>query len=51
MERYAEVGGKTSEAVTGDEVSTAGDFLIEETAFRDNGIFQRKSTKIHRGKN
>ena len=51
MERYAETDGESSEAVTGDEVHTAGDFLIEETAFRNNGIFQRKSTKILRGKN
>lgn len=43
--------GETSETVTGDEVHTAGDFLIEETAFRDNGVFQRKSTEILRGQN
>ena len=32
-----------------EKLHTAGDFLIEETAFRNNGIFQRKSTKILRG--
>lgn len=51
MERYAEADGETSEAVTGDEVHTAGDFLVEETAFRNNRIFQRKSAEILRGQN
>ena len=51
MERYAEANGETSEAVTGDEIHTAGDFFIKETAFRDNGIFQRKSAEILRGQN
>ena len=41
----------TDKTLTGDEVHTAGDFLIEETAFRDNRIFQRKSTEIFRGQN
>ena len=42
MEWYVKADGETSEAVTGDEVYTAGDFLIEETAFRDNGIFSKE---------
>ena len=44
-----EADGETSETVTGNEVRAAGDFLIEKKAFRDNGIFQRKGTKILRG--
>ena len=46
-----EADGKISEAVTDNEVHAAGDFHIEETAFRDNRIFQRKSAEILRGQN
>ena len=35
MEWDADADGETLEAVTGDEVRTAGDFFIEETTFRD----------------
>ena len=51
MERYAETDGETSEAVTVNKVHAAGDFLNEETAFRDNRIFQRESTEILKGQN
>ena len=35
MEWDADADGETLEAVTGDEVRTAGDFFNEETTFRD----------------
>ena len=43
--------GKASEAVTGNETGTAGDFFPEEAAFRNKGTFQRKRTEVFREQN